>query len=82
MRVIKTRTKTEEYTDDHICNKCGNSLYDGFNYEGLTDAYFQCGYGSIIGDGTTVHFDLCEKCLLEIFETFKHSPYEGEEEEA
>jgi len=66
---------------DVICNKCGNSLNipDGPypNYEGLTEVAITGGYYSnedIIGDCKEVSFSLCEKCLGDLFETFKHPP--------
>lgn len=42
---------------------------------GLVGAYVGTGYFSpALGDGNTYEFDMCEKCLAELFKTFKHDP--------
>jgi len=82
MLKYKTEVVTEkrELVADCICNKCGNSLKDDMdmNYEGVVGAVGRGGYSSKIGDDVFWRFDLCEVCLLELFKTFKHSPYEEE----
>lgn len=58
------RTETREVQVAHVitCNACGETV----------DAYSFCqvlhtgSYGSILGDGTTYSFDLCEACLKKI----------------
>jgi len=80
MRVTKTKNVEVEYTDDIICNKCGNSLKHlistdnppSFNYCGLEEAIVHGTYGSDpLEDCTDYIFSLCEKCLYELFNTFK-----------
>ncbi len=82
MRKLETQTitKTTEVTTDILCNKCGESLIEGKDsggegVYGLVDAYVSTGYFSpALGDGNTYKFDLCERCLNELFKTFKHDP--------
>lgn len=74
---IKTVTEKKELITDCICNKCSKSLKDdqGLNYEGLVGAVGRGGYASRIGDEVYWRFDMCEECLLELFNTFEHSPF-------
>jgi len=82
MRKLETQTitKTAEVTTDILCNKCGNSLLEGKgsggeDAYGLVGAYVSTGYFSpALGDGNEYSFDMCEKCLDELFKTFKHDP--------
>lgn len=61
--------------EDIICNKCGKSCRNHLNFEGLIEAVCSGGYGSIIiGDETSIKFSLCEPCLGELINSFKHSP--------
>ena len=65
-----------EVIDDVTCNKCEGSCRE----VGMEDYGFNCliehkitgGYGSAhLGDMTSYTFSLCEKCLVEMFDTFK-----------
>jgi hypothetical protein len=81
VRTTKTEQKTVEVTDDIICNKCGESceVSEGYGYEGLIGARVDGGYGSKhLGDLERYEFDICEKCLVEWFKTFKINPHKGE----
>lgn len=79
MKTTKTVQKEVEVIEDIICNKCGNSCYSGFSYEGLIEANIIGGYGSkSIGDMEHYCFSMCEDCLMELFKTFKHNPYVSE----
>lgn len=72
----KVTKETDEVTDI-ICNKCGVTCKDEheMNYEGLIGAYVIAGYGAeYLYDGVGYSFDLCEKCIFELFKTFKHPP--------
>lgn len=70
-------------TIDIICNKCGNSLRDesDTDYEGLPKVYLCGGYGSKIGDGVELEFSLCEDCIIELIKTFKHPPYQYDDDQ-
>ena len=68
--------KEVEEVEDILCNLCGKSLYDGVNYNGLTDAEMKCGYGSK-WDGTIFKFSLCEDCMEELMNKFKLSAEEN-----
>lgn len=78
MKIIETTQKLQTVSEikDIICNKCGNSCRFGpLNYEGLIEVTFQSGfYSTIFGDCQEHSFSLCEPCLKELYETFKHSP--------
>jgi hypothetical protein len=79
----QTITKTTEVVIDVLCNKCGESLIEGKGsggeaIYGLAHAHVSTGYFSpALGDGNEYEFDLCEKCLKELFKTFKHDPLIG-----
>jgi hypothetical protein len=64
-------------TEDIICNKCGKSLYNGYDYLGLVESKIDCSYYSKLGDGEKVKFSLCEDCLLDLFKDFAFSPLEN-----
>jgi hypothetical protein len=66
-----------------ICNKCGSScqieVASGiYCTEGLIEVEVHAGYAaSIMDDGDVHRFSLCEKCLVELIETFKHPSLQG-----
>jgi hypothetical protein len=82
MRKLETKKITTNSTIvvDVLCNKCGESLREGWasgisDAYGLVGAYVSTGYFSpALGDGNHYEFDLCERCLDELFKTFKHDP--------
>lgn len=82
MRKLEERTVTEttKVVVDILCNKCGESMIEGKgsggeDAYGLINAYVSTGYFSpCLGDGNEYKFDLCERCLKELFKTFKHDP--------
>lgn len=67
--------------EEHICNKCGNTCESSDEKESVGDLH-PTSYGLIDGvvsghyfspaleDCTSYKFDLCEKCLIEIFNSF------------
>ena len=70
---------------DVFCNKCGENLkflakdYEGkdffVGYYGLVDAHVSGGYLSKhLRDLQYYEFSLCEKCIKEMFDTFKVPP--------
>ncbi len=75
MIVTNKVTNERDTVVDTICNKCGGSLKDGFDYEGLLEAHGCGSYGSRIGDGRQWAFSLCENCLTWLFGLFKHPPW-------
>lgn len=74
MKTTKKVLKEVEEIVDAFCNKCGESCRGKHspNLDGLIEVKVDCGYGSILGDGNIYEFSLCEKCLTELFATFKH----------
>ena len=78
MLITETKTVTEErvVVKDVLCNKCGetcipDSPQNGAPH-GLVEANVTGGYHSThIGDCESHTFSLCEKCLVELFATFK-----------
>jgi len=60
--------------EDAICNRCGYTCMKAGEYYGLS-AEVSGGYESThLGDMISYKFDLCEKCLSELFDTFKIKP--------
>lgn len=76
--IIKTEvTEVVEVVEDMLCNKCGNSLRSKITEEfyGLTETFVSGGFDSThLKDMERLSFALCEGCLVEILETFKHPP--------
>lgn len=75
----KTEQKAVEVIESVTCNKCGESCVpDGTTIpHGLIDAAVDGGYYSThLEDAKLYKFDLCEKCLVELFHTFKIAPDE------
>lgn len=82
MKITKEVQQTVTVTKDIICNKCGESCCTSTSdpdevtawrdYDGLLEASGSGGYHSKhIGDMTYFTFSLCERCLMELFKTFK-----------
>jgi len=78
----KVEMREVETVEDVVCNKCGQSCRIGepgarlFNYGGLTGHVSGC-YGSThLEDGVQYRFDLCEKCVKDLFSTFQISAEE------
>ena len=65
------QTKEVEIEDDILCNKCGLSCNDLEHHAGIIEYKLVCGFGSILGDGNIFRFSLCEKCIHDMFQTFK-----------
>lgn len=71
---------------DVLCNKCGNSLRPVTNlpgevadfdpgFYGLVGVRYSTGYYSpALPDAFGYEFDLCEKCLKELMDSFKIEP--------
>jgi Fe-S-cluster containining protein len=81
MKKMKTVIQEVEIIEDIICNKCGGSCCTKFDpientdFYGLIEASFSTGYFSQhLPDGFIYSFSLCEKCLAELFKSFKIEP--------
>lgn len=75
MLKLRRVRKTVEEIEDVTCNRCGGTCMsrEGERY-GLS-ALVSGGYESThLEDMTAYQFDLCEKCLVELFEEFKIKP--------
>jgi hypothetical protein len=73
--MIKTKTVTYEHNVvvSKICDKCKKE-YDAEKDRDECQEFhavsFVGGYGSIFGDGTGIHCDLCQHCLLDIIKDY------------
>jgi len=75
MKTTKEVTRKKQEIVDVFCNKCGQSLYGGMNYNGLVEISVWGNYDSpVFPDGACYTFSLCEACLENLFKTFKHEP--------
>lgn len=76
MKIISKRMVETEIIEDYICNKCGEPC----NNLGLLNEVVRGGYESphlgAFEDQDYYEFSLCEKCLKEIFVTFKHPAFQ------
>lgn len=63
-----TETREIEVVEKTLCNKCGEEIGQ---YDTCLSARLSGGYGSLIGDGTEIYFDICECCIIEMMKTFK-----------
>lgn len=81
----KRKEQLEKYELEICCNKCGvdlkkyatnvNNEKFCVGYYGLIDAKASGGFESTeLRDTFMYRFSLCEKCLVELFETFKVKP--------
>jgi len=83
MKKTKNIKVNREVVEDIICNKCGQSLLvldEGIkDYSGLIEYEIIGGYCSpVFADCSKYTFSLCEKCLNELFKTFKIPAYQEE----
>jgi hypothetical protein len=74
MKIKKFEEKLVEVEEDRICNMCGKSCKCEMNINGLS-AYVEGAYDSpCLEDNVGYNFDLCEKCLKNLFVLFKFKP--------
>jgi hypothetical protein len=74
MRKLKKARRTVEVVEDVVCNRCGGTCLIEREQYGLAAAV-EGGYNSThLADFTIYQFDLCEKCLAELFAGFKIKP--------
>jgi hypothetical protein len=67
--IIKRIEKREvEEVTSILCNKCGKEIQ---RYDNYCTVKYSGGYGSKIGDGAYLEFDLCDDCLIDIKKDFK-----------
>lgn len=75
MKVREYKDVQTEVISDVLCNKCGSSCCEAMNFNGLINAkVFGAADSTHLEDYTAYEFDLCEKCLSELFDTFKFFP--------
>lgn len=76
MRTYIDKVRTLPEPEKIICNRCGReyNLQDENIEPWIIDTIihisYQFGYGSAV-DGSSLDFDICEKCLDEITKDFK-----------
>ena len=67
MLILKTEMVEKISVDKIKCDICEKE-YNAKNYvesQEFQHIKFQCGYGSIFGDGSIVECDICQNCLNE-----------------
>ena len=77
MKITTKVTVEQDFIQDIICNQCGEScINEGCpSPEGLIEVTVDGGYGSKhIGDGDSLTFSICERCLVGIVLEFKIPP--------
>lgn len=67
MKKYNEMTTTKMVLVKKTCNHCGRDLLNNLSeaQECITIDK-QCGYGSTFGDGSIIHFDLCQHCIKEL----------------
>lgn len=71
MRTIRKETREVEVVEMVICNGCRK---EAGVHEEMIRVYHEGGYSSILGDGTSYDFDLCEPCLKKIMDGLQIPP--------
>ena len=75
MKVTTKQTKQVDEITDVICNKCGMSCYPNTggcdNFCGLGAVVWGNYDSAVLKDAAEYKFDICEKCLVKLFKTFK-----------
>jgi hypothetical protein len=75
MRKWKTILREHFELEDAICNKCGGTCMSKHGGQHGLSATAAGGFESThLEDMIEYRFDLCEKCLVELFGTFKIPP--------
>ena len=80
MTKIKRENLANRDDAEIFCNKCGMSCRGHVgNFNGLIEARIYGAYDSThLNDGDIYKFSLCERCLVELFNSFKlTSHYKG-----
>ncbi len=73
MKITRKVMVEKEVIEDYVCNKCGLPC----NNLGLLDEVVRGGYESVdFSDQDVYEFSICEKCLKELFATFKHPAFQ------
>jgi hypothetical protein len=78
MKIIEKIQVEKDCVRDVICNRCGKTCIPAGGCdrpEGLTEVSVDGGYGSeIIGDGDSLTFSLCERCVARMVILFVIAP--------
>ena len=77
MKIIEKIQVEQDFVADVICNRCGKTCITGGTDrpEGLTEVSVDGGYGSeIIGDGDSLTFSICERCVARMIILFVIAP--------
>lgn len=80
MRKTRTETRAVEVVETITCNGCGETPPSP--YAEMIRIYHCGGYDSILGDGDSYDFDLCESCLKKLMDGLKIPPTVNDEAEA
>jgi hypothetical protein len=71
--MIALREITTSEPASITCDRCGRSAANepgDFEFAEYLSIKHNCGYGSIIGDETTLQVDLCQHCIKELLLPF------------
>lgn len=71
MRVYKEKQVVYKEETDVICNKCGQTCKPKYNHIGLCGYISGCYESELFEDNVDYLFDLCEKCVWDLVQTFK-----------
>lgn len=68
--MLKTReeTRTVKVADKMVCDRCGKEIDpdDFVEWQEALIISFTGGFGSVFGDGTRCHLDLCQECVKKV----------------
>jgi len=73
MKTYKTKLQEVVSVETVTCNKCGKKQDVHTNDADCVTVNHTFGYNSnpkLFGDMTTVNFDLCERCVFDLINTF------------
>lgn len=81
--IYREESRTVAVLDRVECDRCGTGmLTEHGNVNGVRVTGEGAFDGTHIPDGVTVHLDVCERCAVEWFATFKRNPLRGGDGEA
>ena len=77
MRIKKTTMLETKIVEFVSCNKCESVMFDLSKSdnpikEGIHVDHTFGYFSNVIGDMTSIHFDLCETCVKDLVDSFKN----------
>lgn len=76
MQFTKDVTEVRQVVERVVCDRCALEISEEqFRFGNWYSGAYPGGYGSNpLSDGTLYEWDMCEKCLAEMFDSFKIAP--------